>query len=96
MTQPSLSWGDKGIWPDTDWLGIDDTTLVWWNPEAEGPDERGDVAAGMYEFVDGGARYLPGEWPDEALELFDPEGAVTIYEEPPPGEEVPDYPSPAG
>lgn len=96
VTQPSLSWGDKGIWPETDWLGIDDTTLVWWNPDAEGPDERGDVAAGMYEFVDGGARYLPGEWPDEALGLFDPEGAVTIYEEPPPGEEVPDYPSPAG
>ena len=96
VTQPSLSWGDKGIWPDTDWLGIDDTTLVWWNPDAEGPDERGDVAAGMYEFVDGGARYLPDEWPEEPLALFDPEGSVTIYEEPPPGEEVPDYPSPAG
>ncbi|MCB1015112.1 MAG: ABC transporter substrate-binding protein [Acidimicrobiales bacterium] len=95
VTQPSLSWGDKGIWPGTDWLGIDDTTLVWWNPDAEGPDERGDVAAGMYEFVDGGVRYLPDEWPDEALGLFDPDGAVTIYEEPPESEAPPEYPSPA-
>jgi hypothetical protein len=95
VTQPSLSWGDKGIWPDTDWLGIDDTTLIWWNPDAQGPDERGDVAAGMYEFVDGGARYLPDDWPEGDPGLFDEAGAVTIYEEPPPGEEIPDYPSPA-
>ena len=96
ITQPSLSWGDKGIWPSTDWLGIDDATLVWWNPDAEGPDERGDVAAGMYEFVAGGARYLPDEWPEGDPGLFDEEGAVTIYEDPPPGEDIPDYPSPAG
>lgn len=96
VTQPSLSWGDKGIWPETDWLGIDDATLVWWNPDAEGPDERGDVGAGMWEFVDGGERYLPDEWPEGDPALFDPEGAVTIYEQPPEGEAPPDYPSPAG
>lgn len=96
VTQPSLSWGDKGIWPDTDWLGIDDTTVVWWDPEATGPDERGDEGVGMWAYAEGGRRYLPGEWPDTETTAFDPEGAVTIYEERPPGEEVPDYPSPAG
>jgi len=96
VTQPSLSWGDKDIWPDTDWLGIDDTTVVWWDPEATGPDERGDEGVGMWAYVEGGRRYLPGEWPDTDTLAFDPEGAVTIYEERPPGEEVPDYPSPAG
>lgn len=96
VTQPSLSWGDKGIWPDTDWLGIDDTTLIWWDPEAEGPDERGDVAPGMWQFVDGGTRYLPDEWPEGDPALFDEAGAVAIYEEPPEGEDPPDYPSPAG
>ena len=95
VTQPSLSWGDKGIWPGTDWLGIDDATLIWWNPDATGPDERGTEGQGMYEFVDGGARYLPGEWPEGVPRVFDPDGAVTIYTERPPGEEVPDYPSPA-
>ncbi len=96
VTQPSLSWGDKGIWPGTDWLGIDDATVVWWNPDATGPDERGDEGEGMYEYVEGGRRFLPGEWPDTDTKAFDPEGAVTIYEQRPPGEEVPDYPSPAG
>ena len=49
----------------------------------------------MYTFVDGGKRYLPGEWPTES-KLFDPEGAVTLYAEPPAGEAPPSYPSPAG
>ncbi len=96
VTQPSLSWGDKGIWPETDWLGIDDATLIWWDPEAEGPDENGDVARGMWQFVDGGTRYLPDEWPEDDPKLFDERGAVAIYEEPPADEAPPDYPSPAG
>lgn len=45
--------------------------------------------------VDGGRRYLPGEWPSES-KLFDPDGAVTIYDTAPPEETPPDYPSPAG
>jgi hypothetical protein len=49
----------------------------------------------MWAFVDGGKRYLPGEWPAESR-LFDPDGAVTLYAEPPPGEAPPTYPSPAG
>jgi hypothetical protein len=49
----------------------------------------------MYAFVDGGTRYLPGEYPTED-KLFDPDGAVTIYETAPPGEEAPQYPSPNG
>jgi hypothetical protein len=49
----------------------------------------------MYEFVAGGARYLPGAWPSDDT-AFDPSGAVTIYDVPPPGEATPTYPSPAG
>ena len=47
------------------------------------------------ELRDGGKRYLPGEWPSES-KLFDPDGAVAIYDVAPPGEEPPQYPSPAG
>lgn len=96
VTQPSLSWGDKGIWPFDDYLGIDDYTLIWWDPEATGPDETQDEGTGMYRFVDGGERYLPDEWPEEDVDVFDPEGTVTIYDERPDDEGVPDYPSPAG
>jgi hypothetical protein len=96
VTQPSLSWGDQGIWPYDDYLGIDDYTLIWWDPDAEGQDETGDEDAGLYRFVDGGERYLPDEWPEQELHVFDPEDTVTIYDERPPEEGVPDYPSPAG
>jgi hypothetical protein len=95
ISQPSLSWGDKGIWDEPDYSGVDDATLIWWDPEATGPDEIRREGTGMYQYVDGGTRYLPGEWPTEE-KLFDPEGAVALYDEAPPGEEPPDYPSPNG
>ena len=96
ISQPSLSYGDKGIWAGvTDYQGVDDATVFWWDPVATGPDEIRKDGTGMYQYVDGGTRYLPGEWPTEDR-LFDPDGAVAIYETPPAGEERGDYPSPAG
>jgi len=95
LTQPSLSYGDKGIWPKTDFMGVDDATEVWWNPDATGPDELQRNGKGMYEYVLGGKRYLPGEWPSTPSTAFDPQGAVTFYPEPPPSEQIPTYPSPA-
>jgi hypothetical protein len=95
ISQAYATWGDKGYWQDTDYSGVDDATIIWWDPAATGPDEIRKDGTGMYTFVDGGKRYLPGEWPTES-KLFDPEGAVTLYAEPPPGEEPPQYPSPGG
>ena len=96
ITQPLLTYGTSaGFWPETDYNGVDDATLMWWDPNATGPDEIRKDGTGMWSFVDGGRRYLPGEWPTEN-KLFDPEGAVTLYDTPPPQETPPDYPSPAG
>ena len=95
ISQPYLTWGDKGLWPDVDYNGVDDATIIWWDPAATGPDEIRKDGTGMYQFVDGGKRYLPGEWPTES-KLFDPDGAVALYAEPPQGESPPSYPSPAG
>ena len=95
ISQPSLSYGDKGIWPATDYLGIDDATEIWWDPDATGPDEIQRDGTGMWRYVDGGTRYLPGEWPDTAPNVFVDEGAVTIYDEAPAAETFPTYPSPA-
>jgi hypothetical protein len=95
ISQPSLSWGDHGIWADPDYVGIDDATEIWWNPDISGPDEIRKQGQGMYEFIDGGKRYLPGTWPTED-KAFVLDGAVTIYDTPPPGEAPPAYPSPAG
>jgi hypothetical protein len=95
ITQPSISYGNHGIWPFTDYLGIDDATLVWWNPNATGPDELNTQGKGMYEYVDGGRRYLPNGWPSTSPKLFDTKNSVTIYTHVPPSEQVPTYPSPA-
>ena len=94
ISQPFLSWGES-LWPEPDYLGLDDATVFWWDPTAVGPDEVRREGEGMYRFVDGGTRYLPGAWPTEE-QLFDPEGAVAIYDTPPEGEAPPTYASPAG
>lgn len=96
ISQPYLSWGDKGYWDGiVDYHGIDDATVFWWDRAATGADEIRKEGTGMYQYVDGGRRYLPGDWPSED-KLFDPTGAVAIYLTPPPGEERAEYPSPAG
>ena len=86
-----ISWGDRGTWPTTDYTGLDDQTEVWWDPDAVGPDESGKVAKGMWAYVDGGRRYLPGKWPKAAPKVFDPDGAVTLYRTLPKGITLPDY-----
>jgi hypothetical protein len=100
ITAPSLSWGsDHGLWPDDelpDVNGIDDVSEVWWDPDTVGVDELDREGAGVYQYVDGGIRYLPGEWPDTDPKVFDLDGAVDRYVEVPASEDPPDYPSPAG
>ena len=44
-----------------------------------GDDETGTYGTGMYRLVDGGRRYLPGQWPTTPVKLFDPAGTVTTY-----------------
>ena len=89
---PQLSYGNHGIYPHTDHTAIDDQTEVWWDPTATGVDELGKAGSGMYEYVDGGKRYFPGQWPKTAPAVFTKKGAVTIYAEPPANSKIPtDY-----
>lgn len=95
ITASYLSWGDQGIWDQTDYNGVDDATVFWWDADEVGLDENNREGSGMMKFVDGGKRYLPGEWPTEE-KLFVDEGAISLYPEPPAEETPPAYPSPAG
>jgi hypothetical protein len=95
ITQPSLAWGETGHWPFFDYHGIDDATLIWWDPDATGPDEIRRVGSGMWRFADGGTRYLPGSWPTSSG-LKNAGTSVTYFESPPADEAPLDYPSPAG
>ena len=95
VTQPGISYGDHGIWPETDYYGIDDFTEIWWDPTASGDDETHAPGTGLMRFVDGGKRYRPGEWTSD-LKVFDPAGTSTLYTDIPASEKPKDYPSPAG
>jgi hypothetical protein len=96
-TEPQTSRGDHGVWPETDWGGLDDAAIIWFDPTVEGEDEVGNDGVGMYRYADGGRRYIPGEFPgsfDEAG-LFDVERSVTVFDEVPEEDQTPDYPPPA-
>jgi len=100
LTAPSASWGQHDRWPGIegdDYEGIDDITKIWWDPDATGLDEIRNEGAGLWRYVDGGTRYLLGDWPEEDFKAFDEADTSTIYPEVPEGEAPPDYePLPAG
>jgi hypothetical protein len=95
-TEPQISRGDHGVWPGTDWGGIDDAAIIWFDPTVSGEDEVGNEGQGMYRYANGGQRYQLGEFPDsvEAAGLFDNESSVTVFDQVPPEDEPPDYPPP--
>jgi len=91
VTAPISSWGQHGIWPFTDYTQYDDVTEIWWDPNAVGQDEVGNQGKGMYRYVDGGKRYLPGEHPTSDPKAFDPAGTVTVYDSVPDSDKTPEY-----
>ncbi|MCJ7670910.1 MAG: hypothetical protein MUP67_02535 [Acidimicrobiia bacterium] len=90
-----LSWGHHRIWPGVDLTGGDDATVIFWDPDASGPDEVDNVGRGLWRYALRGKRYLPGEWPAGHVGLFDRARSVTILDQLPPAARPPDYPSPA-
>lgn len=89
-TYPRNSWGTE-LWGKGDHNSSDDATAIWWDPDATGEDEAGNEGTGMLRYVDGGTRYLPGDWPTDPMPFFDEKGSVAIYDELPKGDELPDY-----
>jgi hypothetical protein len=93
---PRQSWGKHGVWPSTDYNGTEDAAMLWWDPSANGEDEVGQVANGLYRAADGGKRYTRGKFPPKGQGgLFDTATSVTIFEQIPPEVGQPSYPSPA-
>ena len=87
----SQTWGDHGRWDrldGPDWEGIDDVTKIWWDPDDIAKDEIQTEGPGVWQFVDGGKRYLIDEWEEGDFKAFDPEGAVGVLDAPP-DDEVP-------
>lgn len=100
VTNSHGEWGRLDFWDEIgveiDYSGTDDKVEIWYDADATGLDEISNEGTGMLCYVAGGERYLPGEWEGSEDLLFEEDSCVYLYEEPPPGEEAPDYPSPAG
>jgi ABC-type branched-subunit amino acid transport system substrate-binding protein len=91
---PALSWGKHGFWPGTDYSGLDDAGMLWWDPTAVGEDEVGAVSNGLYRYADGAKRYTRGKFPPKGQGgLFDTATSVTIFEQLP-ADAQRDYPPP--
>jgi hypothetical protein len=95
IVEGHTSWG-TAIWPDEpDHNGGDDATMIWWDPDAPNvEDETGNNGTGAYRYVDGGTRYLLGDFPEEPVSWFDEEGTVFLYDERPEIDKLPEYPPP--
>lgn len=93
-TSPQLSFGDHGYFAQPDYTAVDDMQVIWWDADEPGVDEQGAEGTGMMRYVDGGRRYLPGEFPGGEAKVFQEEGSVLGYPEVPPADAPPEYPSP--
>lgn len=97
-TAPHISYGDHGYFgfaDGADFIGVDDSTLIWWDAEQRGPDEQGEDGIGMWRYVDGGARYLPGKVRAGPIPFFEREGSATVVDKLPAEVKTPDYDPPA-
>jgi hypothetical protein len=95
LTSVAVSYGPKGrIWPVDDYTAYDDVVEVWWDRSARGKDDVGNEGVGMYAYVDGGKRYMPGQHPKAPPKAFDRNGAVHVYNDPPAQDRPPEYPPP--
>ena len=95
-TEPQISRGDHGVWPETDLGGTDDAAIIWFDPTATGEDEVGNQGVGLYRYANGGQRYTLGDFPDtfEEAGLFDNASSVTIFDQVPPRTRRPNTPPP--
>lgn len=91
FTTIKQSFGKHGLWPWEDYTAFDDATEIWWDPTSNGEDETGRQGVGLYRYVDGGKRYLPGQWPTTDVKPFVVQGTVTFYPQLPAEDKWPDY-----
>jgi hypothetical protein len=90
-----LSYGKHGLWPGTDFGGLDNMNLIWWDPAVTGEDETGTKGKGSYRFVDNARRFLYGHYPTEPIKFFDPTDTITRFTTTPPELQAKQYPPPA-
>jgi hypothetical protein len=92
---PQVSYGNWGVFPQMDYLGVDDAVEVWWDPTVSAEDERGQAGMGVWRRSNGGERFTMDHAPAPHPFAGKAE-SVTVLDELGRDDRPPDYPPPAG
>jgi hypothetical protein len=67
--------------------------IGWWNPDIEGPSNQiGVTGKGKYMYLDGGKRYITGDFPKNVEGLFDESASIATLPSVPTQDQVGPYP----
>jgi hypothetical protein len=93
ITSTARLYGKHAKLPYDEYLTGGDVALVWWDPDTVGPSVAVNVpdSKGVYQYMDGGKRYLRGQLPSKAT-FFDTSGSINVVTDVPPNDVQPDYP----
>jgi hypothetical protein len=93
ITSTGRFYGKHAKLPYNEYLTGGDVALVWWDPDTVGPSVAVNLpdAKGVYQYLDGGKRYLRGGIPKTA-KFFDKSSSINVVTQVPPNDVQPDYP----
>jgi hypothetical protein len=94
-TNPQVSYGNWGVFPEMDYQAFDDAVEIWWDPTVSVEDERGAPGTGVWRRSNGGERFTIDQAPPPRP-FADVDNTVTVFDELPPDDRPPEYPPPQG
>ena len=95
-SNPQVSYGNWGVFPEMDYQGIDDAVEIWWDPTVEAEDERGAMGTGAWRRSNE-RRPLHHRGGPAAQAVHRPRQRPHDRRRPAPEDDrPPDYPPPAG
>jgi hypothetical protein len=92
---PQISYG-LGLFDEFDYQGYDDVAEIWWDPNATGPDENGNIGTGLYKYANSGVRLLPADMPTSDPDAFNDATSIVGFEAIPDDQRAPSYSAPTG
>ena len=94
VTTTGRFYGKAAKLPYNEYLTGGDVALVWWDPDTVGPSVAVNLAdsKGVYQYLDGGKRYINGQLPSKAPTFFDKSNSINVITTVPAADKQPDYP----
>jgi hypothetical protein len=93
VTTTARVYGKNAKLPYDEYQTGGDVTLAWWDGDTSGPSVsvNGPDAAGVWQFLDGGKRYLRGQVPSDLSTFFDKSQSLNVFPSVPKSDVQPAY-----